>query len=123
MIFLNIELDEGTDNIVSFTYRDNTTNLPKDITGYHAKLTVRSAFGSPYKLLELVDTGGTNNRITLGGTSGNIDITFIPADTDLSLQSIGWDKGVWDLKLTDTATKKVKIAKGFITINRTSTVD
>lgn len=120
MIFLNIEIDEGTDNTVSFTYRDNTTNLPKDITGYHAKLTVRSALGSPYKLLELDDLGG---RIVLGGTSGNIDISFIPADTDLSLQSVGWDRGVWDLKLTDGSGKKVKIAKGFITISRTSTVN
>jgi hypothetical protein len=114
---MDIEVEEGMDNVEIFTYIDETTNLPIDLTGFQANLQVRGAYGSPFILLELDETSG----ITLGGITGDITITFTPNMTWSSLTPVGWTTGVYDLILTDTFSRKKKILKGFITINKTVT--
>jgi len=118
MQVINIEIEEKTDYTLSITFRDDTTNLPVDLSGYTADLQVRGLFGSPYILLELTQASG----IVLGGVTGNIDINFTPAMTDMSQQVAGWDRAAYDLVLTNLAGKKIKILKGFVTILRSATV-
>lgn len=115
----NIEIEEAMDHTLSLIYRDETTNLPVNITGYSAELEVRMRFGDPSVLLTL---STTNGKIELGGASGAIDINFLPSDTDQSQTYYSWTRGAYDLVLTDTAGKKKKILKGFITISRTATI-
>lgn len=119
MQIINIELEEAMDYTLSLTYRDETTNLPVDLTGYSAELEVRPAFGDPSILFTL--TNG-NGRIIFGGVSGAIDINFLPADTDQSQLYTAWTRAAYDLVVTDTLGKKKKILKGFITISRTTSL-
>lgn len=119
MQLINIEIEEKIPYTLSLTYRDETTNLPVDLTGYSAVIQVRSAFGSPYLLLELTNTSGD---IILGGIYGTIDVTFTSSMTDLSNQPMGWDKGVYDLIIVNPFGKRIKLTKGFVTILRSSSV-
>lgn len=118
MQVINIEIEEKTDYVLPITYRDDTTNLPIDLTNHTAILQVRNAFGGGSVLLDLNETSG----LTLGGITGNIDINFTPSQTDMSLQPVGWDRGVYDLVVTTPFGKKVKLLKGFVTIVRSATV-
>lgn len=120
MQVINIEIEEKIPYVLSLTYRDETTNLPIDITGYSAILQIRSAFGSPYVLLEL--TSAVDGGIVLGGSSGFIDVTIPDTATDLSIQPTGWVKGVYDLVIIEPSGKRIKLAKGFVTIDRSSTI-
>jgi len=120
MDILNIELEEKTDFTLRLTFRDDTTNLPVDITGYTAILEIRPQFGD-YILLSSLDT--TDDHIELGGQSGTIDIIFSAAQTDLSAQTYGWTRGAYDLVLIDTAGSRKKLLKGFVTIARSATLD
>lgn len=115
----NIEIEETMDYTLSLTYRDETTNLPVDLTGYSAELELRPNFGSPSSLLTL---STDNGRIVLGGDSGAIDATFLPIDTDQSQLYTAWSRAAYDLVLTDPTGKKKKILKGFITISRTASL-
>lgn len=119
MQIINIEIEEKIPYTLSLTYRDETTNLPVDLTGYSAVLQVRSGFGSPSLLLELTNTSGD---IILGGVTGAIDVTFTAAMSDLSNQPVGWDRGVYDLVIVNSFGKRIKLTKGFVTILRSSSV-
>lgn len=115
----NIEIEEGMHYTIPLTYRDETTNLPVNVTGYSAELEIRLTFGDPSILLTL-STG--NGRIILGGVGGAIDINFLPADTDQSQLYTSWTRAAYDLVVTDTFGKKKKILKGFVTISRTTSI-
>jgi hypothetical protein len=119
MEILNIELEEKVDYTLSITYRDDLTNLPIDITGWSALLEIRNTFGGDL-LLETLSSG--NGRIAMGGATGALDIIFVPSDTDAAAQTSAWTRGAYDLILTDTGGKKVKILKGFVSIGRTATL-
>lgn len=118
MQVINIELEEKIPYTLSLTYRDETTNLPVDLTGYTANVQIRGGFGSPYVLSEL----GVGTGITLGGSLGTIDVTFPASISDLSAQPSGWDRGVYDLVVINPSGKRIKLTKGFVTISRSATI-
>ena len=118
MFTINMEIEEKTDYTLSVTYRDDTTNLPVNLSGYKANLQIRGMFGSPYVLIDLNETNG----ITLGGPSGNIDIKIKASDTDKSLDSNPWTRAAYDLILTNTQNERIKLLKGFVTVIRSSTI-
>ena len=117
---LNISVDAGTDYFLSATRADYTTNLPVDITGYSALLEVKSDIMSPIPLLVL---SSSNGRILLAGPTGEIIVRFAPEDTAMSLQSIFWKRGVYDLILTDRNGVRTKLLKGFINVVGTASTD
>lgn len=115
--YLNIELEEGIDQVITLPYTDKTTNLPIDITGYTSVLRVRESLGSIPVLLELTNTGiSPTSNITIGGTSGIVSINF------RNVTTTSFTSGVYDIILIDTAGTKIKLAKGFILITRTSSI-
>lgn len=118
MEIYNIELEEKTDANIRFVYRDDTTNLPVDVTDCHAILEIRPQFGSVIVLDTFKDSAG---NIVLGGTAGTVDLKFSPADTDQELLAGSWTRAAYDLILIDTAGKRIKLAKGFVTIGRSAT--
>lgn len=114
---LNIELEEGIDQVISLLYTDETTNLPIDLTGYSAVLKVREALGSSPILLELTNlTVAPASNIALWGTLGKVDINF------KNISTLTFTSGVYDIILTDIVGVKTKLAKGFILVNRTSSL-
>ncbi len=119
MEILNIELEEKTDFTLRIIFRDDTTNLPVDLTGYSALLQIRPTWGSPIVLDELTSTSG---NIILGGQAGTIDMVFIPGDTYLVDQTIGWARGTYDLIIIDPDGMRKKLLKGFVTVSRSATL-
>lgn len=119
MEILNIELEERTDQTVRVTYRDDTTNLPVNLTGYSASLQIRPEFGNEIVIDELNDAAGT---IVLGGVSGTIDLIFTPSDSDQTAVTFGWTRAAYDLVLTNDEGKRKKLLKGFITIARSASL-
>lgn len=119
MEIYNIELEEKTNSSVRFVYRDDTTNLPIDVTGYSAILEIRPQFGSHIVLDTLSDTDGT---IVLGGIAGTVDLNFTPDDSDWENPWSGWTRAAYDLIVVDTNGKRIKLAKGFVTIARSATL-
>jgi hypothetical protein len=111
----NIEIEENSDYTLSITYRDDLTNLPVDLTSYSAIMDIKPAFGSSYVYLSLTNLNG---GLTLGGVTGNIDITIKASDVNLSNVSSGWEKGTYTLYVIDPFTKRVPLLKGFVTIIR-----
>jgi len=120
MEILNIDLEEKTDTTIRITYRDDTTNLPVDVTDYEAILEIRPQFGSSV-LLDTLSTA--DDTIVLGGEEGTIDLIFNPTDSDQSATPVGWTRGAYDLVLIDGDGKRKKLLKGFITVARSSTLN
>jgi hypothetical protein len=119
MQIINIELEESIDTKIRFVYRDDTTNLPVDVTGYKAILQIRPQFGSPLVVDELNTETAT---IVLGGVSGTIDLIFTPNDTDQNIVIWGWTRAAYDLVIVNTTGTRIKLAKGFITIARSASL-
>jgi hypothetical protein len=119
MEILNIELEEKTDFSIKVTFRDDTTNLPINLTGYSAIMQLRDTFGGNIVYLELTSPNG---GITLGGQSGLIEITFEPADTTQIEYLWNWTRAAYDLILIDPDGKRKKILKGFVTVGRSATI-
>jgi hypothetical protein len=108
MNFQNIEIEQGTSYSLSLTYTDDHTGLPKDLTGYTARLAVKPIAGLP-PVIDLLSTG---TQLVLGGVTGNITAYFAPSDS--SGQT--WSQAPYDLVLTDPLGVKTKILKGILTI-------
>lgn len=119
MEILNIELEEKTDFSIKITFRDDTTNLPVDLTGYTARMQLRDTFGGGVIYKELTSAPG--GGIILGGQSGLIEIAFIPGDTAQVEYLWNWTRAAYDLVLTDTNGKTKKLLKGFVTVGRSAT--
>lgn len=107
---VNVELDPGSDSSVELDWTNPSTNLPIDLTGYSAKMQVRSR---PYDGTILLDYTSGNGKLVLGGALGTIKILFSAADTNTGT----WFNGTYDLyivKIADGSTTRV--ASGFVTI-------
>lgn len=107
---VNIEIDQGTNETVEFTWLDESTTLPIDLTNYTAKMQVRAAPGDSVLLLEYKTDDAS---ITLGGPTGIIDIFITAGDTNTAT----WSKAFYDLFVTNSSTGAVsKIASGMFII-------
>ena len=110
---LNFSIDAGTTYYLEAEYLDNITNLPNDLTGYTAVLDVRYSYGDARILLSL---STFNGRILLD-TLGNIMVSFLPEDTNPSLQTpYAWTNGVYNLVLTDPNGVVIKLLSGIINV-------
>jgi hypothetical protein len=108
---VNFDIDPASNTGFELDWIDPSTNLPIDLTGYTAKMQIRSRPGSEIVLLEL---STDNGKITLGDTLGTITILFLPEDTNV----IDWSNGFYDLYVTRTADNtKTCIARGFVTVS------
>lgn len=108
MNFMNLEIEQGTSYLLELTYIDDITGLPKNLTGYDAKLSVKSDASLPADIL----LSTADNTVILGGDQGTIQAYFTPSTT--ATQS--WSQAPFDIFLTDSLSVTVKIIKGLVTI-------
>lgn len=71
--------------------KNGTPAVATNLTGYTARLQMRSEIGSSNVLANLTTSNG---GITLGGALGTIDLYMSSADTSL----INWEDGVYDME-------------------------
>ena len=100
-------------------YETGEPSSPVDLTGFSAKMQIRSSHKSKVVILELsTTTGGGNGRITLG-TNGNFATgainLFISASDAAQLSVCDDVKPVYDLELTNGSVV-TRILQGNVTI-------
>jgi len=109
---LNLTVEQGADFSKRLVWRDKNKR-PVNLTGYTAKMQVRSSAGSPTVILEL---STTNGRISLPG-SGAIELTIASNDTETITS------GVYDLKLYAPDGKEIRFIEGKLTVTPGVTKD
>ena len=103
---LNLTIEQGTTFEKRLTWRDKNKRLVP-LTGYSARMQIRTSVSSTEVILEL---STSNNRIVLG-TAGTIDLKLTPTETS-ALKA-----GVYDLELTDSAGRIVRLIEGKVAVS------
>lgn len=108
----HLELNEGMDHLYEFTYVDQSTLLPIDLTGWKADLYMTYTTGHP-QVLKAISSyrPSIEGSITLGA-NGLISISFFGQFT----YNLNWSDAVYDLVLTSTTERKVKLLRGKVNV-------
>lgn len=88
---LNLTIKQGATFRKRLVWRD-AKKKPINLTGYTAKMQVRSTYGDPQVLFEL---STENGGITLGGTTGTVELYV----SDETAATFSFDRAVYDLFL------------------------
>lgn len=88
--------------------------IPIDLTGYTALMHIRSKQGSDQVLIEL---STSNGRISLGGTSGAIDLLINATDT----AALKKGKYVYDLELISAGSEVTRLVEGSVEVDPETT--
>jgi uncharacterized protein YjlB len=100
----NIVADQGATLSRVITWRDSARN-PYNITGYTARMHVRSTVESATTILELTTA---NSRITLGGATGQVTLTVTATD----MTAVPAGKYVYDLELVSSTGVVSRLVQG-----------
>jgi hypothetical protein len=100
----NIVADQGATLSRVITWRDSA-KTPYNITGYTARMHVRSTVESSSTVLELTTENG---RISLGGSTGQVTL----AVTAAVMAAVTADKYVYDLELISPAGVVSRLVQG-----------
>lgn len=106
---VKLVIDRGATFRHHFTWMQkvNTVVTPIDLTGYKARMQIRSEYESPVVLASLTTENG---GITLGGTTGTIDLFISNADTT----TFAWDSGVYDIEFVAPSTDVIRKIYGTV---------
>ena len=99
----NIVIDQGTDYSSTVEIKDENDQI-LDITGYSANATIRKTYSSSNSVSFQTILDEVNGRVTLS----------LPASNSAALAA---GRYVYDLVVTDLASKKSRIVEGIVTIN------
>lgn len=105
----NLAIEQGADYQRQLTWFDDA-GLPVNLTGWTAKMQLRTKASSETVLLELTHTGG----ITLGGTNGTILIQI----NNTTTASFGFVSAVYDLELTSGSGQVTRLLQGSVSVSR-----
>ena len=103
----DITIEQGATFSLLITYRD-TAGALVDLTGYTAKMDIRTAVGG--SLIKTISTA--SGGITLGGAAGTITLAISATDTAAITSN-----GVYDLELTSGSTV-TRLIQGGMTLSR-----
>lgn len=92
------------------TWKAGTPAVPVDLTGCTARMQVRAEVESETPLLSLTTE---NDRITLGGAAGTIDLYVSDEDT----AEITWEGGVHDLEIEHPSGEVTRLAEGSVSVS------
>lgn len=97
----NIYCDQGSTLSLTLTYKDST-EAPVNLTGYTARMQVRTSYNATDTLLNLTNGSG----LTLGGSAGTIAVS-VSATTTATLPTGNF---VYDLEIVQgsTVTKLIR---------------
>lgn len=107
---LNLIIEKNATFKRKLVWRDRL-NKPINLTGYSAKMQIRSAIGSVDVLLELTSANG---RIQLGTVNGAILLLISAADAAL----LTWSSGVYDLILVAPDGTETRLVEGSVTVSQ-----
>jgi len=105
----DFEIEQGATFVRTITWK-NSAGILVDLTGYTARMQVRSTVAAPDVLLELTNA---NSRLGLGGAAGTVAIRLSAAETAL----ISWRKGVYDLELVAPSGTVTRLLTGAVTVS------
>jgi len=108
---VNFEIYQGATFREGFTYK-NRFKKPHDLTGYGARMQIRTADG---EIVASLST--TENSITLGGVNGTIDL-FIPDELTAQMT---FTKASYDLFLDAANGDSFPILAGSVTFTKGQT--
>ena len=108
----DILIEQGATYSQVVTYKES--GVAVNLTGYTARMQVRSTLESATTVVELTTANG---RITLGGAAGTITLTISATDT----ASLTAGRGVYDLELVSGSGIVTRLLQGVATISRNVT--
>lgn len=112
----NLTIEQGTTINLTLLYKDSGSN-PIDLTGYGAKMQIKSTYAdkNPRTFLTLSSSlNADNTGLTLGGTTGSINIYVSAA----SSSAINFDAAIYDLEITSATGVVTRILEGNAKLNR-----
>lgn len=117
----DLQVDQGATFSRVFTYKNPDGTLI-DLTGYSARMQIRTGYDAPTFALELTTANG---GIVLGGTLGTVTINLSATQTGaiVTTSLVGmppYQNFVYDLELTIGAVVK-KFLNGFFTLTKAAT--
>ncbi len=94
---VNIQIDKGSTFRTVLTWKIGpvATAVPKDITGYTARMQIRADVDGTIILHELTTSNG---GISVGGADGKVSLLIL----DTASTAFTWNDAVYDLELIDT---------------------
>ena len=115
---VKLVIDRGATFRQHFTWKQKVgaTVAPIDLTGYRARMQIRSEYESPIVLASLTTENG---GITLGGIAGTIDLFISNADTT----TFAWDSGVYDIEFLAPNTDVIRQIYGAVVVTPEVTRD
>jgi tRNA threonylcarbamoyladenosine modification (KEOPS) complex Pcc1 subunit len=108
----DILIEQGATFSQVITYKES--GVAVNLTGYTARMQVRSTLESATTVVELTTANG---RIALGGTAGTITLTISATDT----AGLTAGRGVYDLELVSGSGIVTRLLQGVATISRNVT--
>lgn len=105
----DIIIEQGATFQMTLTWKDNAGS-PIDLSGYSARMQVRTSYEAEETLVSLTSAGGD---IVLGGALGTIAITIAASVT----QGLQIDEAVYDLELVNGLTV-TRLLQGKATVSR-----
>ena len=97
---IDLVLEQGATWDTPFTW-ETSPNVPKDLTGWTARMHIRTEVDTPTTLMELTTTAGT---LVVDGPTGTTSLNVAPAVT----AALTWTEGVYDLELVRGAELEVR---------------
>lgn len=105
----DLEIKQGATLSLTATWKDST-GTAVNLTGYTARMQVRSTYDATSTILSLTSGSG----ITLGGAAGTIAITA--SATTTAALTAPWS-GVWDLELVSGGGEVTRLLEGAATVS------
>lgn len=93
-----------------FTWQVGTPAANVNLTGYTARMQLRSNPAATTSVLELTTTNG---RISLGGSAGTVTLALTPTET----AALPADQYAYDLELIAGNGEVTRLLEGFVTVD------
>jgi hypothetical protein len=97
-----------------FTWVDESTGLPVDLTGWSARLQARVNVEDEDVVMDLSTTAGT---ILLGGTFGTVHLSADPVFTE----ALDFERAFYDLYVLPPNNARERLLKGVVTLDKAVT--
>lgn len=110
---INLKIKQGATFRKRVTWKAGPEGTPVvvNLTGYTARMQIRSDIASPDVLVELTTENG---GIVLGGVNGTIDLFISDEATGL----YEWDTGVYDIELQSSIGDVKNLFGGNVSVNK-----